>query len=129
LQVFNKATLRMSQADTALLHQVIPVIDMIRTALENITSNDKLMFVVRHAARNGFQIIDKYYSLTDNSEMYRVAMIMHPSYKTAYFDKMKWEATWKTTAVDIVRRIWRDRYLPRISSQTMVSQEVCVCTL
>ena len=39
-------------------------------------NNEDLPLVVRHAALQGFFMLNKYYSLTDESIVYRVAMSM-----------------------------------------------------
>ena len=56
-----------------LIHQVIPIF---ATALEDTIDNDTLPLVVHHAALRGFFMLNKYYSLTDESIVYRVAMSM-----------------------------------------------------
>ena len=68
------ATNEISKNKIPLIHQVIPIFDIITTALEDTIDNDTLPLVVRHAALRGFFMLNKYYSLTDESIVYRVAM-------------------------------------------------------
>ena len=68
------ATNEISKNKIPLIHQVIPIFDIITTALEDTIDNDTLPLVVRHAALQGFFMLNKYYSLTDESIVYRVAM-------------------------------------------------------
>lgn len=56
------------------MHQVIPIFDIITTALEDNIENNVLPLVIRHAALRGYLMLNKYYSLTDDSVVYRVAM-------------------------------------------------------
>ncbi|KAF8130494.1 hypothetical protein K438DRAFT_1493222, partial [Mycena galopus ATCC 62051] len=42
--------------------------------------------------------MNKYYSATDMSNVYRIAMVLHPSLKLQYFKSRKWDETWITTA-------------------------------
>ncbi len=57
-----------------LLHQVIPVIDMLTGALEDVIESKQTAAMVRVAAARGLEVLNKYYSKTDDSVMYRVAM-------------------------------------------------------
>jgi len=57
-----------------LIHQVILIFDVITTALEDNIENDALPLIVRHAALRGYYMLNKYYSLTDDSIVYRIAM-------------------------------------------------------
>ena len=47
--------------------------------------------------------LDRYYSLTDTSSTYRIAMILHPGMKTEYFKQQDWLDSWIETAVALVR--------------------------
>ena len=53
---------------------MIPTFDIITTALEDNIDKDTLPLVVRHAALRGYLMLNKYYSLTDESVVYRIAM-------------------------------------------------------
>ncbi|KAI0359341.1 hypothetical protein OH77DRAFT_1472574 [Trametes cingulata] len=48
--------------------------------------------------------------LTDASEAYRIAMILHPSYKKAYFKKAGWLPEWIEVADDLVRTQFDTKY-------------------
>lgn len=64
----------MSKTNTPLLHEVIPVIDVLTKGLTKAIADDAVAQPVRVAAARGYQVINKYYSLTDESIMYRSAM-------------------------------------------------------
>jgi hypothetical protein len=64
----------MSQSKVPLLHEVIPIIDAITRTLEKATSDHDLYPAVRASAAKGLSILNKYYSKTDDSIMYRCAM-------------------------------------------------------
>lgn len=72
--MFLRATVRVSQTNTPLLHEVIPIIDILTKGLTNTVADEKIIQPVRVAAARGYQVINKYYSLTDESIMYRAAM-------------------------------------------------------
>ena len=38
--------------------------------------------------------MDRYYSLTDSSPIYRIAMVLHPGMELKYFHNHEWEAEW-----------------------------------
>jgi hypothetical protein len=73
-QVFLEATKMMSQSKTPLLHEVIPLFDIITAHLDRFVDNVQNFPVVRAAARQGRAMMNKYYGLSDDSVMYRIAM-------------------------------------------------------
>ncbi|KAJ7066333.1 hypothetical protein C8F01DRAFT_1052392 [Mycena amicta] len=77
----------------------------------------------------GLGILDKYYAKTDDSIMYRLAMLMHPSYGLAYFDKMGWPKEWKDIAVDLARTQWTENYRVQASSTGSAVEPTAHCTL
>ena len=114
-----------------LLHQVIPIIDVLTAHLENTVADILLHKVIRRAAARGLGVLNKYYSLTDESVMYRIAMskclvlclviphthyisvVLHPRYKLEYFRKQKWEVEWINTARTMVVDQWETYYKPK----------------
>jgi hypothetical protein len=64
----------MSQSKVLLLHEVIPLIDTITRTLEKAITDHSLYPAVRTSAAKGLAILNKYYSKTDDSIMYRCAM-------------------------------------------------------
>jgi hypothetical protein len=73
-QIFLEATKKISQSKIPLLHEVIPIVDIITRALDDFVDDITKFPVVRAAARRGRAMMNKYYSLTDDSVMYRIAM-------------------------------------------------------
>ena len=103
--------------------------------------------IVRMAALAGIGMLDKYYSKTDDSIMYRVAMrtfsficmgtlitvpdhcsVMHPSYGLSYFEEMEWPKDWKDNAVALARAQWVDNYRVEVV-ETTAEPEVLVLTI
>jgi hypothetical protein len=64
----------MSQSQTPLIHEVIPIFDIITHHLDKFVDNSDNFLAVRSAAQRGHAMMNKYYSLTDESIMYRIAM-------------------------------------------------------
>ena len=62
-----------------LIHDVIPLFDILTTAMDDFIDNVNLHPTVHAAALRGSQIMSKYYSLTDDSIAFHVAMSMSHS--------------------------------------------------
>jgi len=54
--------------------------------------------------------MDRYYSLTDSSNIYRITMVLHPRMKLEYFHNQKWEAEWIEQAETLVREEYAVKY-------------------
>ena len=127
------ATDRISHSSRPLLHEVIPVIDLLTRHLDTFRDNDTLLPVIRQVSRLGLAMLNKYYQATDSTPNYRIAMsksnfymyicimrshwplhtlVLHPAYKTRYFEKHGWPQDWRNEAVELVRREWATRYRP-----------------
>ena len=79
MQPFLLATKRVSKSDTPLLHEVIPIIDLLTKSLTTAIESPDIVQPIRVTAVRGYTVINKYYSLTDDSIMYRVAMSTYAS--------------------------------------------------
>jgi len=118
----------MSQSKTPLVHEVIPIFDIIAQALDDYVDDATLPPAVRMAAVRGQAMLNKYYGLTDNSIVYQIAMhmlisaygiclllmlcvlVLHPRYKSSYFHKAGWPREWITTAEELLRTEWNTNY-------------------
>ncbi|KNE89643.1 hypothetical protein PSTG_16909 [Puccinia striiformis f. sp. tritici PST-78] len=67
---------------------------------------------LRNACRAVLQLTNKYYTLTDCSPLYRVAMVLHPSFKDEYFKLAKWQPEWIVESIRITREMWELHYKP-----------------
>ncbi|TDL13115.1 hypothetical protein BD410DRAFT_735692 [Rickenella mellea] len=74
LQYFLEATERISRSSVPLLHEAIPIIDVLTETLDKAAADTLLLPAVRSAMARGRKILDKYYGKTDESIMYRCAM-------------------------------------------------------
>jgi len=94
---------------------------------------------VKHALTFARKVLDKYYSKTDLSNVYRVAMgkssfslpycivnscaiVLHPQLKLKYFQQHGWEKEWINTAEEIVR----DEFEKYDVSNNKVPSPVCL---
>jgi len=84
-------------------------------------------------------ILNKYYDLTDELEIYRVSIgissilslvssltlsVLHPGLKTWYFKDNKWPQEWHDEAVAITRQIFNDEYQDSPSSEDISRSSV-----
>ena len=104
--------------------------DIITWKLDAFVDDESLHPCVRVSAARGRVMMNKYYGLSDDSIMFRIAMrkplthsrslsttklilaVLHPKYKSAYFIKAGWPSAWIKTAEDLLRSQWRDHYKP-----------------
>jgi hypothetical protein len=135
LDRFLVATKKISKSKTPLLHEVIPVFDVLTRALDDYVDDATKFPIVRAAARRGRSMMNKYYSLTDDSIVYRIAMctcsnyfffslclididilslVLHPRYKTVYFKQARWPQEWISTAEELLREQWTKNYQPAV---------------
>ena len=99
------------------------------TELTAASNNEAYSPAIRATLKLGIGLLNKYYSLTDNSEIYRIAMgkliisttqccliillsflVLHPKHKLRYFEKQGWDETWIKTAEEIVREEFKKNY-------------------
>ncbi len=73
-QNFLKATERISRSGAPLLHEVIPTMDILTRELKKALKNTALLPCVHAGVSQRLSIIDKYYSKTDESIMWKTAM-------------------------------------------------------
>ena len=73
-QPFLYATKIMSKGDYALVHNVIPSMDILTEHLDAFKDDTNLKPIIRVAAACSLAIMNKYYSRTDKSEIYRILM-------------------------------------------------------
>ncbi|KAG2343373.1 hypothetical protein BDR05DRAFT_839509, partial [Suillus weaverae] len=67
------------------LATIIPAIDHINEILISHKSDESLNSSVCAALSLGKKTLDQYYSLTDSSEVYWIAMVLHLCHKLSYF--------------------------------------------
>ena len=77
--------LRLLTKKIPLLHEVIPIIDLLTDRLDDVSSNMKYLPSVRARAAKGLTVLNKYYSKTDKSVMYHCAMSVYNSYIFKHF--------------------------------------------
>lgn len=74
LQPFVYSTNEISHSSRGLIHEVIPFMDLLTEHVDEFIADETLHPAVRGAAKRGRAILDKYYTLTDTTIVYRIAM-------------------------------------------------------
>ncbi|TDL13239.1 hypothetical protein BD410DRAFT_735585, partial [Rickenella mellea] len=107
---FLEATNRISKSAVPLVHEVIPLIDKLTDTLAAAVIDESLHTAIRAAMARGVEVLNRYYSKTDDSIMYRCAMVLHPRYKTSYFKKQSWPADWIDNTMQLLRTQYERHY-------------------
>ncbi|KAG1862581.1 hypothetical protein DFJ58DRAFT_656777 [Suillus subalutaceus] len=102
LKILKHATLYFSRAMPN-LSMVIPAMDHIDTTFTNGMINRDLLHPAIHIALGlAKKTLNRYYSLTDASEVYWITMGKRQQHKLEYFKCAGWKPEWIETAKDIV---------------------------
>ena len=73
-QIYKQVSGLFSTAEVPLIYKVIPMLEDMEHELKGVRNNVNLADVIRMAAHAALLMIGKYYALTDDSEVYRIAM-------------------------------------------------------
>ncbi|KAF8239142.1 hypothetical protein L208DRAFT_1213582, partial [Tricholoma matsutake] len=87
-----KATLFFS-SNLASIVNVIPAMDKLDTNL-NTCSKETYHPAIITAMALAWKKLNRYHELTNLSDAYHIAMILHPGLKLEYFCKQGWEPEW-----------------------------------
>ncbi|KZV99872.1 hypothetical protein EXIGLDRAFT_582092, partial [Exidia glandulosa HHB12029] len=109
LKVLKDATLYFSRS-TPNLATVIPAMDHIDRVLSTQSLTTSFNPAIRASLMLAKRTLNRYYSATDWSDVYRIAMVLHPQFKLDYFKRMKWPQNWIDTALDITRSTYQENY-------------------
>ncbi|KNE97896.1 hypothetical protein PSTG_08769, partial [Puccinia striiformis f. sp. tritici PST-78] len=114
LAVFYEQTLQVSTPGSARLTHIIVFINEIIDLLSSAIKGDGNQYppALRNACRMGLQLTNKYYTLTDCSPLFRIAMVLHPSFKDEYFKIAGWEEEWIAEALQLTREMFNTYYKP-----------------
>lgn len=104
------ATTEVSKSKTPLIHDIIPLIDSLTSICDKTIDDSTLHPAVRHAALRGLHLLNKYYARTDETIVYRIAMILHPEYKLQYFTDAGWAPDWIAEARRLITDEWSSHY-------------------
>ncbi|TFY51080.1 hypothetical protein EVG20_g11174 [Dentipellis fragilis] len=109
LHVLKDATMFFSRG-TPNLATVIPAMDHIDSTLATSATDMSLNAAIRASLGITKRTLNRYYNLTDSSELYRIAMVLHPHHKLAYFQNVQWQEDWIETMRDMVHDEFKRSY-------------------
>ncbi|KAG1742793.1 uncharacterized protein EDB91DRAFT_1007049, partial [Suillus paluster] len=89
LKILKDATLFFSHS-TPNLATVIPAMDLIDEKLTTYSHNRQYHPSIRSAVQLAKVTLNRYYQLTDQSEVYHIAMVLHLRHKLVYFRNARW---------------------------------------
>jgi hypothetical protein len=140
-KVFKDATTFFSQSKPN-IDSVIPAMDYIDQQLTNSALDPKYSLSIKTAISLGKRTLNRYYDMTNHSEIYRIAMgefdltfllhgshyfnvVLHPRHKLDYFKKAGWSDEWIATARTIVRDEFEWSYAEPLAEDSQVESVVC----
>ncbi|KAF7969646.1 hypothetical protein HWV62_26741 [Athelia sp. TMB] len=126
--LYKKKTNLFSQKEVPLIYEVIPMLEEMEHQLTNVRNSYDMPKVIRIAAQAALFVIEKYYALTDDNEVYRIAIgksfTMCPDKKLVWFEK---NPDWRTQdclkATQVLRTRWTETYAPLSSLATARESE------
>ncbi|KAI6024403.1 hypothetical protein EDC04DRAFT_2933480 [Pisolithus marmoratus] len=111
LELFEELTLWFSSVNVPLVHEVIPMLECLEHMMTRVCDAPCELPVIRIAAKAALLMIGKYYALTDDSEVYRIAIVMCPDRKAEWFDKNPdWHPEDWLTVQQVVQERWEKSY-------------------
>ena len=127
LQILKKGT-EFFSTSTPPISSVISTMDTIDQAFTTASIDDEdFCLPIKVALELGKWLMNKYYNLTDESEIYRTSIcmlsllivcyclltyfiVLHLGLKTQYFKDNKWQQDWQDKAITITQRIFDKEY-------------------
>ncbi|KAJ6536105.1 hypothetical protein B0H19DRAFT_884758, partial [Mycena capillaripes] len=103
LEVFKKATLFFSSDSMSTIANVVSTMDVIDNILES-RGERELRPGVIHAVSLGRNTLQRYYVKTGLSDVYGLALVLHPSSKLEYFRANNFDAAWTSAVETRLRR-------------------------
>ncbi|KZP11279.1 hypothetical protein FIBSPDRAFT_962382 [Athelia psychrophila] len=93
LKVLKDATLFFSRG-TPNLATVIPAMDHIDSKFATDALNMAFKPSIHSSLFLAKKTLNRYYDMTDHSEVCHIAMVLHPRYKLSYFRNAGWDSEW-----------------------------------
>ena len=57
----------------------------------------------------GWFVLDKYYTISDQTPVYAAALLLDPSKRKRYIER-NWQESWQAPAIAAAQQIWLDEY-------------------
>jgi len=95
--------------DSASVAAIIPAMDQLTETLNQWTGKAYYPAITA-AMKLVHKKMDRYYSLTNFSNTYCIAMVLHPGMKLKYFHNQRWEEEWIEQAESLVCEEYHAKY-------------------
>jgi hypothetical protein len=110
------------ESSNSCLDNILPGIDYILGRFEAGKAAHKDDAFLAPMYNSGWSKFNDYYTLTDESPAYTVALVLNPKRKWKYIER-KWPKSWHKKAKDMVTKVWEEQYKkettpPPVSQQT-----------
>ncbi|QRV78760.1 integrase core domain protein [Ceratobasidium sp. AG-Ba] len=106
----------LSRAGVPLLADVVLHFDSLEYEYTNIASDSDQPAYMRAGAQRARTVLNKYYEMTDQSHLYRAAILLHPSMRRQYLTLAEWPDSWIEESIDLTVKIYRNHYKPASSA-------------
>ncbi|QRW10264.1 DNA polymerase [Ceratobasidium sp. AG-Ba] len=107
---FTVVTDVMSRSEVPMLADVTIHFDLLDYVFGQFCEDGKLPLYARHAADRARCKLNEYYSKTDTSDVYRFAILCHPSMRAKYMRMSGWRTNWIENALDALVALYERHY-------------------
>ncbi|KAE8199118.1 hypothetical protein CF328_g3344 [Tilletia controversa] len=107
------ATLKFSSKLSPTISEVIGLFETVDDHLTGLQSTEEKL-VWREAATRGHLVNAKYYGLTEQADVYLLAILLHPKYRAEYMNVHKWPRDWQNKAKNTLRSVYAEHYEVKI---------------
>ena len=122
---FQDATLA-NEGQFSTIESTLPTMDFLLEKLEYAKVQYANDLYISPCCNASWAKLDKYYSLTERSPVYTVALVLCPYWKWTYFES-NWPLEWVEKAHFQVQDFWKSQYKP-ISVPELANQEATTST-
>lgn len=116
MQQYKEATLYFSR-DSASVAAIIPAMDRLVAPINAVNKRNYHPSIVA-AMKLAKKKMNRYYSLTDDSAAYRIAMVLHPGMKLEYFRRQEWLDSW----IEEAEKMTHDEYIAKYEAELDTTQ-------
>ncbi|KAG8692217.1 hypothetical protein FRC11_003774, partial [Ceratobasidium sp. 423] len=110
LKPLESMTLSLSRASVPMLGNVIVLYDSLNHDYSQMCRNINLPVWACDGANCARLKFTKYYQKSDESVLYRLAILLNPSFRVHYLTRAEWPEDWIDTAVDLLEEYWEKHY-------------------
>ncbi|KAE8229969.1 hypothetical protein CF326_g5041 [Tilletia indica] len=110
LTPLHRATLKLSQNKVSTIAEVIGVFEELDVTLRGIEEDEGKPDVWREAAKRGNAVAATYYGLADATDIYYLAVLLHPNLRNPFMRQQNWEPEWMEKAETVLRQVYETHY-------------------